>query len=378
MILRENRQQPSNGNNGYIKLQDYENHLKRKMEVSGTVGSYEAEGIGLLKRNTQAPFTQEKVPNFLKSNMMKNMPHFMGAFQPNMKEYEEPILVSGTDSVGTKLKIAFLMNEHASVGVDCVALCINELLCKGALPLFFSHYIAVGKNIPEKVEEIKSGIRKACEVAGCTLFGGKIAEIQRVHEKEEYDLAGFAVGIVDKKSIIQSDSIQEGDRLIGLASSGLHNTGFSLVRKLLNINEDASKLKHNIDRLGKTLAQELLTPTKMYVQTVFSVLKQYTVHGIAHITEGGMLENMRKIIPGHLGVRIHKSLWNELPVFGFLRDIGDLSLETMLATFNMGIGMILVVPKKQAEAVLKLLDQTGEVGYDIGCVVKGTEGYQIC
>lgn len=301
---------------------------------------------------------------------------FGGLFALNKDKYEEPILVSGTDGVGTKLKIAFLRDRHDTVGIDCVAMCVNDIVCSGAEPLFFLDYIACGKNKPEKIADIVKGISEGCLLSGCSLIGGETAEMPGFYPEDEYDLAGFAVGIVDRKKVINGKSIAEGDRLIGLASSGLHSNGYSLVRKLLNPNKD--KMSEYVESLGTTLGEELLRPTQLYVKTILDVKEKFEIKGISHITGGGFIENIPRMIPEGLRVRIEKGTWPVLPIFQLLKKLGELKERDIYNTFNMGIGMVLAVESGIAEQVVKYLNSEKEQAYAIGEVIKGDAGVDIC
>jgi len=301
---------------------------------------------------------------------------FGGLFALDKDKYKEPVLVSGTDGVGTKLKIAFLMDKHDTVGIDCVAMCVNDIVCSGAEPLFFLDYIALGKNRPEKVAEIVKGVADGCIMAGCALIGGETAEMPGFYPEGEYDVAGFAVGIVDRSKVIDGKSIKEGDRLIGLASSGLHSNGFSLVRKLLNPNKQ--KLAEFVEVLGAKLGEELLKPTKIYVKTILDLKDRFVIKGISHITGGGFIENIPRMIPEGLGARICKGTWPVLPIFSLLQKLGDIGEKDIYNTFNMGIGMVIAVDRDAADEVVRYLNRDKEEAYIIGEVIKGTAGVEIC
>lgn len=294
----------------------------------------------------------------------------------NAKAYTEPVLVSGADGVGTKLKLAFIMDKHDTVGIDCVAMCVNDIVCSGAEPLFFLDYLALGKNIPEKVELIVKGVSDGCILAGCSLIGGETAEMPGFYPVDEYDLAGFAVGIVEKSKIIDGSGIKPGDVLIGLPSSGLHSNGFSLVRKILP--PDMEKLGAYIQALGTTLGEELLRPTRIYVKTVLDLINRYTIKGIANITGGGFIENIPRMLPKGLKARIFRGSWPVLPVFEMLKDAGNLTDKDMYNTFNMGIGMVLAADSGNADMILGYLDRNGESAFIIGEVAEGEGGLELC
>jgi phosphoribosylformylglycinamidine cyclo-ligase len=301
---------------------------------------------------------------------------FGGLFEPNVKDMKRPVLVSGTDGVGTKLKLAFLMDKHDTVGIDCVAMCVNDVICGGASPLFFLDYIACGKNDPARIEQIVKGITDGCKMAGCALVGGETAEMPGFYPVDEYDLAGFTVGMVDYDNIIDGKDLKEGDLLIGLASSGVHSNGFSLVRKVLGINEETVKTYYN--DLGCTLGEALLTPTRIYVKGVQALLNaNIPVHAISHITGGGFYENVPRMMTEGLTARIHLNTFPCLPIFDIIRKAGDIPLRDMYNTFNMGIGMILAVPSDQVGQATHILNSAGEHAYVIGQVVKGDDGVEV-
>jgi phosphoribosylformylglycinamidine cyclo-ligase len=272
--------------------------------------------------------------------------------------------------------MAFLMDKHDTVGIDCVAMCVNDIVCSGAEPLFFLDYIAVGKNRPEKVAAIVKGVADGCISAGCALIGGETAEMPGFYPENEYDIAGFAVGIVDKDRIINGKSIKEGDKLIGLASSGIHSNGYSLVRKVLSPNED--KLNGFVELLGTTLGEELLRPTRIYVKTILDLISKVEVKGISHITGGGFIENIPRMLPEGLKVRINKGTWPILPIFELLQNTGNINEHSMFNTFNMGIGMVLAVDAGLAEEALGCLNKDKEQAYLIGELISGEPGVDIC
>jgi phosphoribosylformylglycinamidine cyclo-ligase len=325
------------------------------------------EAVRLIRNDVKRTFRPE---------VLADIGGFGGLFALDRDKYDEPVLVSGTDGVGTKLKIAFLMNRHNTIGIDCVAMCVNDIVCGGAEPLFFLDYIALGKNRPEKVAEIVKGVTEGCIMSGCSLIGGETAEMPGFYPENEYDIAGFAVGIVEKRKIINGRDITAGDLLIGLASSGLHSNGYSLVRKLLNPTEE--KLGEHIQSLGATLGEELLKPTRIYVKTILDLKDKFRIKGIANITGGGFIENIPRMLPEGLRVRINKGSWPVLPVFQLLQTIGAIKERDIYNTFNMGIGMVLAADRETAPAVLEYLKGGDEKAYMIGEVVAGETGLDIC
>jgi len=287
-------------------------------------------------------------------------------------KYEQPILVSGTDGVGTKLKIAFEMDKHDTIGQDLVAMCVNDILVQGAEPLFFLDYIATGKLVPEKVEDIVKGISNGCLLAGCSLIGGETAEMPGMYQADDYDLAGFAVGVVDEKDLIDGSKIESGDLIIGLESSGLHSNGYSLVRHLLTNN--SYSFQDNILELGGVLGEQLLIPTKIYVRSILELLKEINILGMAHITGGGLLENIPRILPEGLQAEIELGSWEKPAIFNFLKKIGKLEISEMYRTFNMGIGFTIIIKQEDRERALNKLEQLGEKPYLIGRITNGNDG----
>lgn len=297
---------------------------------------------------------------------------FGGLFELDLKGIKKPVLVSGTDGVGTKLKIAFLMNKHDTIGIDCVAMCVNDIICVGAKPLIFLDYIACGKNYPEKISEIVKGISKGCVQSNCALIGGETAEMPDFYAKDEYDLAGYSTGIVDKSKIINNSLIKKGDIIIALSSSGIHSNGFSLVRKILNI--DNSNINNVVKELGKkSIGEILLTPTKIYVKPILKLLKKIKVKGISHITGGGFYENIPRCIPNGLCAEIEKNKIKILPIFKYIQKIGNIEERDMFNTFNMGVGMCIIVSKKDAEKTIEILNFCKEDAYIIGKIIENKE-----
>jgi len=317
----------------------------------------------------------EKIKPFVKSTfrpeVMTHIGGFGGLFA--LRKYRAPVLVSGTDGVGTKLKIAFLTKKHDTVGIDLVAMCVNDIIVQGAEPLFFLDYFATGKLKPQEHSDIVKGIAAGCKQAGCALIGGETAEMPSFYGEDEYDLAGFAVGAVEKKKIVSGAKIKPGDRLIGLASSGLHSNGFSLVRKVL-FEKSGYGVDDLLTELGqKPLGEVLLTPTRIYAKTVLTLLKEFDIRGMAHITGGGITENTPRMLPKGAQALIRKGTWDIHPIFSLIRKKAQVDDDEMYRDFNMGLGMILAVPKKQAEAVLRKAAKLGEKAYLIGEIVKGRQ-----
>lgn len=295
---------------------------------------------------------------------------FGGLFMPDLANMKQPVLVSGTDGCGTKLRIAILMDKHDTVGIDCVAMCVNDIICCGAKPLFFLDYIACGKNIPDRIADIVKGVADGCVLAGSALIGGETAEHPGLMADDDYDLAGFAVGIVDREKIIDTGAMKQGDAVIALASSGVHSNGFSLVRKVFDV--ENADLNAPVDELGgKSLGETLLAPTKIYVKSVLALLEKVNIKGISHITGGGFYENIPRSIPDGLCARINKSSIKVLPIFDLIQKKGGISEHDMFNTFNMGVGMSIVVPANEADTALSILRENGEDAYIIGGIVSG-------
>lgn len=338
--------------------------------------TYKDSGVDVEAGYESVKLMRKHVTKTFRPEVLTDIGGFGGLFSLNKDKYKDPVLVSGTDGVGTKLKIAFLMDRHDTVGIDCVAMCVNDIVCSGAEPLFFLDYIATGKNKPEKIASIVKGVSEGCVQSGCSLIGGETAEMPGFYPEDEYDMAGFAVGIVDKDKIINGKSIIEGDKLIGLASSGLHSNGYSLVRKLLSPTKE--KLDEYIETLGEKLGETLLRPTQLYVKTILDLVSKYEIKGISNITGGGFIENIPRMIPEGLRVKINKGTWPVLPVFTLLQKLGNMGERDIYNTFNMGIGMVLAVNSEQASEVLGYLNRQSEQAYLIGEVVKGEAGVDIC
>lgn len=336
--------------------------------------SYKAAGVDVHAGYESVRLIKEYVSKTFTNGVLSGLGGFGGLFEIP-EGYRRPVLVSGTDGVGTKLKLAFIMDKHDTIGQDCVAMCVNDIVCSGAKPLFFLDYLAVGKNFPEKVAGIVRGVAEGCVLSGAALIGGETAEMPGFYSVDEYDLAGFAVGIAEKDEIIDGSKVCEGDVLVGIASSGVHSNGFSLVRKLFNItgNEtDNTRLNEKIEALdGRTLGEALLEPTKIYVKPVLDVIEKCGVKAISHITGGGFIENIPRMLPDGMCAVIKKGTWEILPIFTLLQRAGNLSEREMYNTFNMGIGMVLALSKDEAEKAVDVLSQHGEKAYIIGRVEKG-------
>lgn len=339
------------------------------------MANYKEAGVDVEAGYKAVSLMKSHIKKTLRPEVLTEIGGFGGLFSLEGMSYDKPVLVSGTDGVGTKLKIAFLMDKHDTVGIDCVAMCANDVACSGAQPLFFLDYIALGKLIPEKVEQIVKGVSEGCLQAGCTLIGGETAEMPGFYPDDEYDLAGFVVGIADKDKLVTGKKIKSEDILIGLASSGIHSNGYSLVRKIFDINKEV--LHESNTLLGKTLGEELLTPTRIYVKTILSLIKKYNIKGIAHITGGGFIENIPRMLPEGLKAVIHKGTWPIHPVFKLMQEKG-INEKDMYNTFNMGIGMVLAVPAEIAPFVVAEANNLKEKAYIIGEVVKGEGKIEIC
>ena len=325
------------------------------------------EGVKLMKKHVERTFID---------GVVSDIGGFGGLFRPDMKGMEEPVLVSGTDGVGTKQRIAQLMDRHDTVGIDCVAMCVNDIICCGAKPLFFLDYIAIGKNDPEKVATLVSGVAEGCVQAGCALIGGETAEHPGTMAADDYDLAGFSVGIVDRKKIIDNKTMRPGDVVIALASSGIHSNGYSLVRKVFDI--EHADLGKDVPELGTTLGEALLTPTRIYVKSALAAIAAAKVRGISHITGGGFYENIPRSIPDGLCARVEKSKIIIPPVFTLLQKTGDIPERDMFNTYNMGVGMSIIVSPDTADAAMEALKAHGENAYIIGKIAEaGPDGSKI-
>ena len=338
--------------------------------------SYKKAGVDVTAGYKAVELMKSHIAKTMTSGALSGIGGFGGLFELDMTGIKKPVLVSGTDGVGTKLKIAFLMNKHNTVGIDCVAMCVNDIICCGAKPQFFLDYIAVGKNYPEKIAEIVSGVAEGCVQSGCALIGGETAEMPGFYPVDEYDLAGFSVGVVDKDKILQPDTQKAGDVLIALKSSGVHSNGFSLVRNVFTVNEQ--NLARHFSDLGTTLGDCLLTPTKIYVKAVMSLLDEVKVKSISHITGGGFYENIPRSLPKNLAAKIERNAVQVLPIFDLIARTGNIPERDMLNTFNMGVGMIVSVDKNDADKALQILNASGEEAYILGELVESEEGVIIC
>lgn len=352
-------------------MRDWQEGWKLKKITYSSAGVDVDEGqrtVQLMKNHVKSTFT---------AGVLEDIGGFGGLFALDLQGIKEPVLVSGTDGVGTKLKLAFMMDKHDTIGQDCVAMCVNDVLCQGAKPLFFLDYVATGKLKAEKVAEIVKGIADGCKKAGCALIGGETAEMPGFYAEGEYDVAGFTVGIVDKSKIITGKEIEAGDAVIGIASSGIHSNGFSLVRKLFFEVEKASLEKY-YDELGSTLGEELIKPTKIYVHPVMEVLKEVKVKGICHITGGGFYENIPRILPEETNVQIYLDSWEIPPIFKLMQRIGEIEEKEMFKTFNMGIGMMLVVKQEDTKKAMEILKACGEQVFEIGKITEGQKQVVLC
>lgn len=338
--------------------------------------SYAAAGVDVTAGYESVELIKSHVKRTEIPGVMGSIGGFGGMFELlGAGNYKNPVLVSGTDGVGTKLKVAFLLDKHDTIGIDCVAMCVNDVACSGAKPLFFLDYIACGKNYPEKIAQIVSGVAEGCVQAGCALVGGETAEHPGLMPNEEYDLAGFTVGIGEKDKLVSGDKLASGNALIGVASSGVHSNGFSLVRKVFDINENT--INNTYPELDKTLGETLLTPTKIYVKPLFALMKEVEVKAVSHITGGGFYENIPRMLNDGLSAKINKSAVPVLPIFDLIQRVGGISEHDMYNTFNMGVGMLVAVDKNEADKALEFLKANGEDAVIIGEVVEGNDGVVI-
>ncbi|MBT9164479.1 MAG: Phosphoribosylformylglycinamidine cyclo-ligase [candidate division WS2 bacterium] len=335
---------------------------------------YKLAGVDIEAGNKAVEMMKKYVSSTYRSEVLGDVGGFGSLFALDISKYPEPVLVSGTDGVGTKLKIAFMTDKHDTVGIDLVAMCVNDILTSGAEPLFFLDYLATGRLKPEKISSIVKGIAKGCKQAGCALVGGETAEMPGFYSQDEYDLAGFAVGVVNKENIVDGRNIKEGDVLLGLGSSGLHSNGYSLVRKIFFDRHNLTVDK-TIPRLGKTLGEELLTPTKIYVKSILTLRDKLEIKGMAHITGGGLLENLPRCLPPGSGAMIDSLAWQPQEIFTLLQELGGVSREEMYRVFNMGVGFVVVVSPEDAEKAVEILQEVGEQVFVIGRIIswKGVE-----
>ena len=335
--------------------------------------SYAKAGVDITAGYKAVELMKAHIARTMTSSVCSDVGGFGGLFELDVQGMEKPVLVSGTDGVGTKLKLAFLQDKHDTVGIDCVAMCVNDVICCGAKPLFFLDYIACGKNIPERIAAIVSGVAEGCVQSGAALIGGETAEMPGFYPVDEYDLAGFAVGVVDKKKILNPKSMQVGDVVIALPSSGVHSNGFSLVRKVFGVGEN--DLSAPVAELGgKSVQETLLTPTKIYVKPILALLEECTVRAISHITGGGFYENIPRSLPEGLGAKIYRKELRILPIFDLIAKVGGIPERDMFNTFNMGVGMSVIVKKEDAQRALEILKANGEDAYICGEIIESEEG----
>ncbi len=346
------------------------------MNTQSRSDAYAAAGVDITAGYKAVELMKQHIARTLTPGVCSDVGGFGGLFELDVTGMKRPVLVSGTDGVGTKLRLAFLMDKHDTVGIDCVAMCVNDIICCGAKPLFFLDYIACGKNVPERIADIVKGVADGCVQAGAALIGGETAEMPGFYPEDEYDLAGYCTGVVDKEKIIDNKNMRAGDVVIALPSSGVHSNGFSLVRKVFDV--EHAVLKAPMAQLGgKCLGETLLTPTKIYVKPILALLEKVAVRGISHITGGGFYENIPRSIPDGLCARIDKSSVRVLPIFDLIAKTGHITERDMFNTFNMGVGMSVVVPADQAEEALAILKENGEDAYVIGEIVVSESGEKI-
>lgn len=339
--------------------------------------SYKAAGVDITAGYQAVELMKKHIARTVTAGAMSDIGGFGGLFEMDLTGITKPVLVSGTDGVGTKLKLAFLMDKHDTVGIDCVAMCVNDIICCGAKPLFFLDYIAVGKNFPEKVAAIVSGVAEGCVQSGASLIGGETAEMPGFYPEDEYDLAGFALGVVDKDKILDNKTMEAGDVVIALPSSGVHSNGFSLVRRVFDV--ENADIKTPMEELGgKSLGETLLAPTKIYVKPMLALFEEAKVKAVSHITGGGFYENIPRSIPKGFGAKIDKSALRIPPIFKLLAEKGNIPERDMFNTFNMGVGMSVVVAKADAEKALEILKANGEDAYIMGEIIPSEEGVVIC
>ena len=336
--------------------------------------SYADAGVDITAGYEAVKRIKEHVARTVIPGTASELGGFGGAFE--LMGYKEPVLISGTDGVGTKLKLAFRMNKHDTIGIDCVAMCVNDVVCSGAKPIFFLDYIATGKLLPERIEQIVKGVADGCCESGCALIGGETAEMPGFYPENEYDLAGFSVGVVEKSELMSNDNVEEGDVIIAMPSSGVHSNGFSLVRKIFDVEGD--ELFEYVPELGMKLGEALLTPTRLYVKPVMALRKAARVHSLAHITGGGFYENIPRAIPAGLTARVYRNRVRVLPIFDIIASRGNIPERDMFNTFNMGVGMIATVPAGDAEKAIAALKEAGVDAYAAGEVIRSDEGVIVC
>ncbi len=335
--------------------------------------SYAKAGVDITAGYRSVELMKGHIARTKTAGCLDDIGGFGGCFGLDLGGIDEPVLVSGTDGVGTKIRLAMLMDKHDTIGIDCVAMCVNDIICCGAKPLFFLDYIACGKNVPEKIASIVGGVAEGCVRAGCALIGGETAEHPGLMAEDDYDLAGYSTGVVDKKKILDKNSVKEGDVVIALASSGVHSNGFSLVRRVFDIeNADLSAPVPELD--GRSLGEVLLTPTKIYVKSMLALFEKVSVKAVSHITGGGFYENIPRALPDGYSVKVDRASLKILPIFELIRKVGGISDHDMFNTFNMGVGMSVTVAAEDAEKALSILREAGEDAYIIGSVVRSDEG----
>lgn len=342
--------------------------------------SYKAAGVDITAGYEAVRLMQSHVARTMIPGVLSGLGGFGGLFELDLTQTPNPVLVSGTDGVGTKLRIAFILDKHDTVGIDCVAMCVNDIICCGAQPQIFLDYIACGKNVPERIAALVSGIAEGCVQAGCALVGGETAEMPGFYADNEYDVAGFAVGVVDKSKILDNSNMKPGDAVIALASSGVHSNGFSLVRKVFGLSgksSDSDILSRYTHELGETLGEALLTPTKIYVKPILELISNVPVFGVSHITGGGFYENIPRCLPNGLSVHINKSALKAPPIFGLIAKVGGIPERDMFNTFNMGVGMCVVVPAESAGRAIGVLCEAGQEAYLLGQVTSGNTGVEL-
>nr|WP_309101423.1 phosphoribosylformylglycinamidine cyclo-ligase [Fredinandcohnia onubensis] len=332
--------------------------------------AYKQAGVDIEAGYEAVSRMKKHVAKTVRPEVMGGLGSFGGMFDLSKVNVKEPVLVSGTDGVGTKLMLAFMMDKHDTIGIDAVAMCVNDIVVQGAEPLYFLDYIACGKAQPEKIEQIVKGIADGCEQAGCALIGGETAEMPGMYSEDEYDLAGFSVGVADKSKLVTGASIKPGDVLIGLSSSGIHSNGYSLVRKVL-LEDGGLDLHKTYGKIGRTLGEELLQPTKIYVKSLLNAMEKFEVKGMSHITGGGFIENIPRMLPEGVGAEIDYGSWPIPPIFDLLQETGNLNREEMFNIFNMGIGMVLAIDEADLHELLQLLEEQGEKAYIIGRIKEG-------
>ena len=346
------------------------------MNTNSFSNSYKEAGVDVTAGYKAVELMKQHVARTMTSGVLSGIGGFGGLFELDMTGITKPVLVSGTDGVGTKLKIAFLMDKHDTVGIDCVAMCVNDIICCGAKPQFFLDYIAVGKNYPEKIAQIVSGVAEGCVQSGCALIGGETAEMPGFYPVDEYDLAGFSVGVVDKDKILDPSTQKAGDVMIAIKSSGVHSNGFSLVRKVFSVDEKT--LSVHYDELGKTLGETLLTPTKIYVKAVMSLLDSVKVKAISHITGGGFYENIPRMLPDGVRAQVKKDSYEVPAIFKLLAKKGDIDEHMMYNTYNMGVGMCLAIDPADADKTIAAIEAAGDKAFVLGTVVAGEKGVDLC